>query len=264
MSLVIIRQTIRETLRQPALLFLLLIQLAFLGLLIAGLQLTYDQGTLISMRFFSGELDETEAHLFLRQVIPNIVFFLAVVTMFLLIVGTSSIFPDMLQDPLLGITLTKPITRNTLLTSKVLGVNLAVLIHLFSFALFIVLTLLLKTGGVLVTIPITIAFSLFLQFFVVSALAVLFAMVVENGMGVALLSLAVYFLLRPLFIGVDTTNTLLRMLIYAFPPFGDMEKMMREALSQNDIVFSIGLSYPLYIVVYLSIALFLFNRKDLR
>jgi len=264
MNLTVIKQTMQEALRQPAILFLLIIELAFLGLFIAGLHLKYEQGALISIKFLGSEFDETEAHFFLREAVPNIVFLLSNVMMFLLIVGTTPIFPDMLRDPILGISLTKPVTRNAFLLSKFAGANFAVLFNLVAFTFLIVLVLLFKTGGLLIASPMSGALWFFCQFFAVSAFAMLVAMLVENGMGVAVISLAVYFVLHPLFIAIEHGKSMTGIILSSlFPPIGDLGKLMRDTLFHNNPALDIPFRYPLYLLAYLCIAMILFNRKDL-
>ncbi len=261
----VIRQTIREAFAQPALLFSFIIMVALVGLFTFGISLDFQNDILVSMKLFGKEIEVTHLNTFFSSMLESMSNILSALLMFLFIVGSSYLYPSMLQDPLLGITLTKPISRTSLFLSKFAGFVLAVALSMILFSVFVWLILFSKSGGHVSGTVIIASMSFCFEFIVVFALCSLVAMIVENATGVALLGIGIYYVLSPLMASMDQApNLFTRTISLLLPPIGKLSIMTNEIIVNgpqfNPTLFLISLPY---VIIYLAIAVVIFNRKDL-
>ena len=153
MKTAIVRQTMVETARQAPVLFMLIIQAFLLAFIAFGITLHYELGNLVSIDILGKQAFDAQSNLVVRELTNSIINGFAAFLMFLFIIGSSSIYPDLLRHPLLGIILAKPISRRRLFFLKFIGV---VSFLVFDFVLFGALVtgiLYIKSGGIPLTSP---------------------------------------------------------------------------------------------------------------
>jgi ABC-type transport system involved in multi-copper enzyme maturation permease subunit len=261
----VIRQTIREAFMQPALLFAIIIEAAFVGLLTFGISLGFQNDVLVSMKFFGKEIHETLVNTFVSNLVESMVGLMSALLMFLFIIGSSFLYPSMLQDPLLGITLTKPISRTSLFFSKYAGFVLFVALSMILFSVAVWFILFSKTGGYVSDSVIVASVHFCFEFITVFAICSLLAMIVENASGVALLGIGTYYFLGPLMANTDNVhNPLITTISLVLPAIGKLSMITKDIVIHGDqpnpglLVVSFA-----YSVVYIAFAIIIFNRKDL-
>lgn len=122
MKTAIVGQTMAETARQAPVLFMLIIQAFLLAFIAFGITLHYELGNLVSIDILGKQAFDAQSNLVVRELTNSIINGFAAFSMFLFIIGSSSIYPDLLRHPLLGIILAKPISRRRLFFLKFIGV----------------------------------------------------------------------------------------------------------------------------------------------
>ncbi len=261
----VVKQTLREAFVQPAFLFVIIIEVAFIGLLTFGISLDFQNDVLVSMKLFGKEIDETLVNIFVSSLIETMVAPLTGFLMFFFIIGSSFLYPNMLQDPLLGVTLTKPISRTSLFLSKWVGLILLIALNMILFSVSVWFILLSKSSGHASASVILASIHFCFEFIIIFAICSLLAMIVENASGVSLLGIGIYYFLGPLMAGTDKLHNLVISIIsFLLPPIGKLSVTTKDIVVLGD-QFNPALlvvSFP-YVVVYLAIAIIIFNRKDL-
>jgi len=261
----VIRQTLREAFVQPALLFAIIVEVAFIGLLTFGISLDFENDILVSMKLFGREIDETLLNTFVSNLIENMVNLISALLMFLFIIGSSFLYPYMLRDPLLGITLTKPISRTSLFLSKYAGFILFIALSIILFSIAVWFILFSKSSGHVSDSVIVASISFCFEFIIVFSICSLLAMIIENASGVALLGIGIYYILGPLMANTDNVHNLVITIIsLLLPPIGQLSIITKDIVIlgvQSNLTLLV-VSFP-YVVVYLAIAIIIFNRKDL-
>lgn len=261
LSFPVIKQTSLSMLFQPTLLLASIVEIAVLLFLIFGIHFEVEQDTLLSIRLLGSEIDQIA--LFLHNIVPNFVSFLAQILMFLFIVGSSNLYPELLKDPLLGVMLTKPLSRVNLFLSKYVGMVLGVSINIVMFSLFFALILSIKHGGTLFISPVIGALAFLTQYIVISAICSLFAILTESVTAVAVLGVGIYFLLGPLLSSTEMSTALLVGISLIVPKTGKLMEATRELLMGGQADAQEFLIAAIPAVIFFTIAAVLFNRRDL-
>lgn len=266
MSITIIKHTFRETALQPALIFALIIETAVIGLFTFGLSFQFANDVLISINFFGKIMDETIVRSFVQNLIPSVFTLITAGLMFLFILGSSFLYPSLLRDPLLGVTLTRPISRATLFFSKFLGVVVFVALNVMLFSTIVWFILFLKTDGFISNHIFLSGFCFCFEFLVLFALCSLLAMIVESSSGAALFGLALYFWLGPILTdSVKAHSLLINIVSFMVPPIGALSLSTKNIIILGDqIQPSLLLASIPYIAISLGLAFALFQRRDLR
>jgi ABC-type transport system involved in multi-copper enzyme maturation permease subunit len=255
----------REALLQPALLFVIIVQIAFLGVLTFGISLQFENDVLMSMNFFGSKVDETLVNTLVSNLIESTVGLITALLMFLYIIGSSFLFPSMLRDPLLGVTLTKPVSRTSLFLSKYIGLILFIGLSIVLFSLALWLVLWSKSAGTVSDSLIVASLSFCLEFIIIFTICSLLALVVENASGVALLGIGIYYVIGPFMANTDKVKSLVLTIVsLLLPPIGKLSVMTKGIVGLDDQFNPtlVLISFP-YIVIYLAIASIIFSRKDL-
>lgn len=260
------KQTIREAFVQPALLFALIIQVAFVGVLTFGISLDFENNILVSMKLFGQPIDESLVNIFVGNLIESMVNLMTAVLMFLFIIGSSFLYPSMLQDPLLGITLTKPISRTSLFLSKYAGLILFIALNVILFSIAVWFILFSKSSGHVSDAVFVASISFCFEFIIIFAICSLLAMIVENASGVAVLGIGIYYFLGPLMANTDNMhNPVITTISLLLPAIGKLSIITKDIVIHGDqsnpglLVVSFA-----YSVVYIAFAIIIFNRKDLK
>ena len=258
----IINETFRTISLQPALLFALIIEAAILLFLIFGIQLEFENETLISIRMLGREFGEVTV--FLSYFLPSFARFVPLILMFLFIVGSAGLYCELLTEPLLGVILTKPLSRAKLFQSKFIGMFLAISANIVLLSVLISTILTSKMDGSLVVSPVAASFSFLGEFAILSACISLFAILTESTTAAVLLAMAFYFVLGPLLMNVEKTGNLILIIIsYLIPEFGKLAEVTQGLLLEKQVNLT-DFPYALLLAaIYFGFASFLFNRRDL-
>jgi len=258
----IARTTVRATILQPPLLLLVVVQVAIIAIIIFGVHLEYDEHSSLSATLFGREL--TEGDTFLRLFLPTITGFLTSAFMFLLIIGTSALIPEMLDDPLVSVILTRPISRTRLFLSSFTGMLIAVFANLIAFALILSLVLTAKGSSTPIIAPLLGSLCFAVEFLVVAACCTLCGLVTESANATAIVGIVLYFGLGPMITTVDQSgNSLLKALSYVIPPTGRLAAGTQKLLLGTSTVFPPLLSSLIPAFGYVAAATYLFHRRDL-
>ncbi len=263
-KIAIIKQTFRELLSQPIILGVIGIQVVSVLVLIFGVHLIYDQGTLISAKIFGSELEEGVALNLLNSISSLILFFIIL----LLVIGSSPIFAEFLRDPFIEIIFTKPISKTNVFLQKFLGVNLFALFDFLTFGSLITFVLIFKTGGAFIINPIVALLCQFLMLLFMSSVAAILGVIFENG------TVAIGFNVVLLFLGayLDSLKRsgilILSQISYLLPPFQKVTEVtgdvIKYSLSDVDIpLIPLVATFVIYSSIYFIVSLILFRRKEI-
>ncbi|MBI3578321.1 MAG: ABC transporter permease subunit [Ignavibacteriales bacterium] len=235
-------------------------------MIVFGLSFQFANDVLISINFVGKAMDETIVSTFIQTLVPSVFTLITSGLMFLFILGSSFVYPSLLRDPLLGVTLTRPISRAALFFSKFMGVMALVTLNVMLFSIVVWFILFLKTNGFISNHIFLSGFSFCFEFLIIFALCSLLAMIVESSTGVALLGLALYFWLGPVLADSEKAHSpLINVVSFMVPPIGALSLSTKNIIILGDqIQPSLLLASIPHIAISLILAFALFQRRDLR
>ncbi len=258
----VIKQTIREVYQQPPIVMVALIIIAVFFLLVFTFKVEFEGDVIVSMSFFGLSFDETKIDMG-YDFMTSIYNFLKHICMFLLFLQGSTLFVDTLKDPLLGIFLTKPVSRAGLLLSRYAGQIIAIFALLLISGIGITLILYFKMNGTVFLTPIYLSLLVSFIFITMFTFMGLLSIIFENSLAVAAIGILIYFALAPIILFAEMGGNQLVYLAYILPPVWKFLQQETNIINGNTInpdVFALAL---LYIVVYITLSIILFNRKDI-
>lgn len=261
----VITYTLREITRQPAFLLAIIVEVATIVFLVVGVRLEYEQDTLLGMTIVGREIGSDQIDYFILQILPAFTGLLHSALIFLFIVGTSHVYPELLQDPLLGITLAKPISRGGFFLSKFAGTSLAVFVNVLSYSFIIALILVGKgAAAALLALSPSISLTILYEFVLIAALCSFFALLVESTTAVAILGLTVYFILGPLVADVqESWGMVLKLISYLVPPTEALRVSGQATILGNKSLPLPSLHAVIYSIASLAAALYVFLKRDI-
>ncbi len=257
----IVKQTIREVYKHPFFALLSLIIVIFF-LLVFTFKVDYEGDVIVSMSLMGLSFDETQIDLG-YEAIKSIYHFFKSIFMFLLILQSSAIFVDTLKNPLLGIFLTKPVSRTGLLLSRYTGQIIAIFALLLISGIGIVLILYFKMNGTIFLTPIYISLLIFYIFVVLFTFMVFLSLILENSLAVAAIGILIYFLLGRFIFLAERLGGKVANLAYIFPPIWKHWALELDIIDGKAINPDILVLFLFYIVVYITLSIIIFNRKDI-
>lgn len=259
-----VKQTIREVYQQPPIILVYLIIAIVILLALFTFNVEYEGDVIVSMKFIGIEIDETQVgYVFIR----NICNLFKAAFMFLFILQSSTLFPDTLKNPLLGIILTKHISRTSLFLSKYLGQVIAIFSLLLALSVAIIFILFFKINGSIILMPLYFSLFVFLEFVAIFIIIVLLSLIFEKSLAVTIIGLMIYFILSPLFgqaekMGITFTSYI-AYISYMFPPLWEITNQSNNIIDGETINGSIFAISMLYVTIYSSISIYLFKRRDI-
>jgi ABC-type transport system involved in multi-copper enzyme maturation permease subunit len=184
--------------------------------------------------------------------------------MFLFILQSSTLFPDTLKNPLLGIILTKSISRAGLFLSKYLGQIIAIFSLLLILGIGIVFILFFKTNEAIVLMPIYVSIFVFFEFVAIFTFMAPFSLIFEKPLAITVIGIITYFVLIPSLISAEKMNIIFASYVsYIFPPILKLAIQTSDAIAGETIPESAFISSIVYIIIYISISIDLFKQKDI-
>ena len=263
MLLAFLSHTVKKTLSEPGVLFVLILQAAIIGFVAFGMSFEYHGTTLLSISLLGKEGFGGENLLVVRQMIEHFVQLGWGVFMFLVIIGTSPSFTELLRDPLLNILLTKKFSRTQLLLLRYFGIILVVGGLQLAFSSLMVLVLLLKTKIPFLWIISPLVAAPVMHFMTLAALAALLGILFEQPTAVTVVVLAAYFLSPVVSSAASLQDAWLRGAGYFFPPLASIDRYFFDTLLYRVQ----GLTPPFlsifYAAFYLVLASVIFKKRDL-
>jgi ABC-type transport system involved in multi-copper enzyme maturation permease subunit len=260
---IVIKQTIRENILQPAFLLTLIIQIAVIGILAFGVGLHYENGLLVSFDWFGGKIEE-QVHSFAETFASANYELVSSSLMFLFIIGCSFLYPELLRSPLLIVTLARPVSRASLFLSKFAGFSLLVFSAVIIFSLIVSAIFYEKSDGNIGGSLLLGSVSFCFEFITIFAICSLVGLLIENSMGTAVIAVALYFFLGPLVADAgEIQNPLLKVSLILLPPVGQLSRATQELVLSYRLNPDIYLLSLLYIAVILGVSTTLFHRRDI-
>lgn len=260
----IIKQTFRENIFQPTFIFVLIIELFLVTFVTLGLKLHYENNILVSVDLFGGSFEEN-VYTFIQTLLFTFFDLTNAVLMFLFILLASFTQAGLLNDPLLGITLTKPISRTQLFVSKFCGLTLLVATNIILFSLIMWLILSIKRGENLDMVTLVGAISFSYEFVVMLGIISLLALLVENPSAVTVITVAMYFYLGPLIASsANMENIFLTFVTWVIPPVGELHIATRNTVLMHQLTGRPYYFSTVYLVVLVFASIFLFNRREIK
>jgi ABC-type transport system involved in multi-copper enzyme maturation permease subunit len=263
MSFAFLKETMRNTLSQPALMFVFILQIAILAFIAIGLSFEYHNDILVSISVLGKEPLERESLFVLRRIVTDFVQFGWTIFMFLFIVGTSASFSELFKDPLLNILLTKKYSRSQLLFSRYIGVVTSIFMLQLIFSMLLISILFVKTGQGFWWLILPITMTPVLYFLILASLNGLLSILFENVTAAIVISLSIYYFNSFLTAGTLSHNPMLKILSSLFPPFSLINRIFIEYILYGASDMAFPFYCFIYATCYLFAAIILFKRRDL-
>jgi ABC-2 type transport system permease protein len=189
----------------------------------------------------------------------------------LAIFASSSFIPVMLEKGNIDLLLSKPISRTQLLLGKYFGGILVVFINISILIVGIWLIIFLKFS--IISFPFLFAiFTITFSFAVLYALIVLSGVISGNSMLGMMLSYMIYLIISPLlasrsiifqFIQSDFWQKIITFFYYILPKTSEIDKLTSGLVMNQTITnFQPVYSSFLFLVVVLSLSIYIFEKKD--
>lgn len=265
----IIKYNIQNLIINPVIILIYIIEVPVLLLLIFGVELNVENGIVTSLTILGRNIDEIGV--FINFIIPNMLSVYIFIHIFLYIISTASITQSIINSPIASIILTKNITREKYVVSQYISYNLFIFLHLLILGILIFVILYFKTGVPLlkeIFIPclrISILMSSYTMIFS------LLGVIINNETFIAAVGIIFLFYLSSRITNITIEDGLLFNIIkYLFPPILAFEGYNKSvdiesleytgdyALDLFRIVFNL-----FYILVYISITILIYKKKDL-
>lgn len=249
---------------QPLFLFVVLVELVMTLLMVFGFELEYEGEALVSMQLLGGSVRD-QLQVIIDSITSTSFTLTTHILMFLLILMSSSFYPDLLRNPLLSIVLTKPLSREALFLSRFAGllIPMSANILLFSAALSIVLFM--KGAGSVYASLMAGAVSFCVEFLLLFSFCAFLTMVVDHSFGTAVVAAGMYYLVGPLIANTDVSSPVVtRVFSFLLPPTGTLSRATRELVLDGSGNFGPLIAVLPYAALYIAGGAFLFHRKDLR
>lgn len=249
---------------QPLFLFVVLVELVITLLMIFGFELEYKGEALVSLQLLGGSV---------REQLPAIISSLTSssftltthILVFLLILMSSSFYPDLLQNPLLCIILTKPFSREVLFLSKFAGLFVTMSLNILFFSAAISIALFMKGAGSAYAPLMTGAVSFCIEFLLLFSFCAFLTMVADHSFGIAVVVSGMYYLVGPLISNTDASSpAVTKVISIILPPIGSLSRATREFVLHGSGDFGPLMTALPYAALYLGGGAFLFHRKDLK
>jgi hypothetical protein len=260
MNLSIVKESIRESMLQPAFIFVVIIEFFLVSLLLFGIQLDYQQHVLVSLKLFGKVFDGEDLSVFRNEITSNLTSFLASLLMFLFILTSSFVSLKSVNHPLVPVIITRPVTRTSFYFSNVGGAILAMVANVIAFSLLSSVVLLLKGGDWSFSL-IRASLSFSVEIVVVASLASLFSFTTGNSAASTILTIAVYYVLSPLMSrNLDAT---IRMVSYVVPNFWEITIQTKALVMGKEAIYVphiVGLVYAAFCQI---VCLTMFVRRDI-
>lgn len=258
-----VRHAAREVTRQTMFLFIGGIELVALLFLLFGFDLQKEDGIVVAIRLFGGTFP-VGAQAAIDTFIGAMFNLMTGILMFLLILIASSFSSELLRNPLVGIILTKPVSRRALFISRFSGLVGIVTSNIVVFGLFLALILNAESEGSTSFVLLSCALSFSLEFVVMLTLCSFLAMLADQPLVTSAIAIAFYYLVGPLIAEAQGTSGIFVWISSVLlPPIGNLSSSTRAIVFGKSVEAGAYLAVLPHSAIFLAISVFLFHRKDL-
>jgi len=258
-DLIIVKQNIKDILKNPVILFLLFLELIILLVTIFKLQIVYQDGRITYLKFFL-EYTEGEIETFGYQILVSTYGLFSAGIIFLLILQSSAFLPEWLNSSVLRLQLTRVNDRSKLFNSYFAGELVAVFLLLMILGVSLTLVISIKAGVFFTLLPVYLCFLIFFTSLSLFSLTLPISVLSRNSLINSLLCLLIYFLLIPSLKFYFSDSGWAGYLLYLFPPV--LRNTRLENLMEETYVVYLLVSIP-YILIYLQLGNYLFKRMEI-
>jgi ABC-type transport system involved in multi-copper enzyme maturation permease subunit len=263
MSFAYFKETIRNTVAQPAIIFIMILQIAIMMFVALGMSFEYHHDVLLSVSLLGRSPLEGEGLLVFRKIAENFIHLGWSIFMFLYIIGTAASFTEMFKDPLLNILLTKKHSRIQILCSRYYGIVASVLFLQVLFSLFIVLVFFLKTHLVFLWILLPMIIIPGVLFLVLTSLSGFLGIIFENSTVTMVITLVVYYFSEFFTSGALVPDPFLKFIAYLFPPLSSLDKIFIDLMIFRNTDGAFPYHCFVYAICYFAATIIVFKRMDL-
>lgn len=256
-SLVFIKNNVKNLLKSPGIVFISAFSIFIILLLVFKFDMGYKNGSIEYIEFFmkfeAGEIN-TSGYNLLRDV----VMMLRSMLLFLLILQSSTLYPDLINNSIAKLILSRNIKRSELIWSFYFSELIAVFTILIITGTSIALIILIKSGGYVTILPVYICIIVFLIFVALFSIITIISILTKNSLITTILGIIFFFFLIP-FLSFDTLSTI-QFLRYIFPPVL-IERGLY--LKQGGELLSILIVSLIYAYLYVKLAIYLFEKMEI-
>ncbi len=259
----IIKHTVREVYSQAPIILVWLITLVILLVLIFSFNVEVKGEEIVSMRLIGISIDESEFETFGIGLLSDLYEFFKIVFMFLFIMQSSALFHSLLKNSLLGIILTRSVSRTKLIISVFLGETFAILLLLGTLTTGVVTILFFKTGLVF-PLPFYICCLLFYEVVSMLALLMFLSLIIKDFLAISVSGVLIYFLLLPLLQNAHKMKIVIASYIkILFPYITELRYQFNNLIYNDPVAWNMLIYNLLYVILYTAFATYIFNKQDI-
>jgi len=255
----IIKQNIKDILKNPVILFLLFLELLILIITAFELKIIYQEGKITYLKFFS-EFTDAEIETLGYQLIISVYGLFSAGIIFFLILQSSAFLPEWLNGSILKLQLTRVNNRSKLFNSYFMGELIGVFLVLMTLGVGMTLVISFKAGSFFTLLPVYLCFLIYFVSISLFSLTLPISILSRNSLINSILCILVYFLLIPSLMFYFSDSEWGKYLLYLFPPA--LSELRVYNLSAETNVVYILMSIP-YILIYLQLGSFLFKKMEI-
>lgn len=256
-NLAFIKDNVRNLLKSPGIVFVSGFLFFIIFLWVFKFDMSYKNGSVEYIEFFV-KYEAGEINTFGYNLLQNVVIMLSSTILFLLILQSSTLYPDLINNSMAKLILSRNIKRSELIWSFYFSELITVFTILMISGISIALIILIKSGGYVTILPIYICVIVFLIFVALFSIITLISILTKNSLITTILGIISFFFLIP-FLLSDALSAI-QFLKYIFPPV----LMERELyLKQGSEFFSIVIVSQIYAYLYIKLAIYLFEKMEI-
>jgi len=261
MAMSVLARSFRATLLQPAFLFCLSLEAGIVAFLLFAVDLVVDHGAVVAVTIAGSK--PLGIAVFVRQMLPLFSGGLLSAVIFLFMLVGSGLVPDLLNDPVLPIVLTKRVSRRRLYLLHLLGAGAAFGAGavILSFGICVVVSAKAGTSFFWHACAGAALFGVLLLVFL--SLASLFGMFLKNATTTLLLLLGLHFVISPLLTSVRSSHeALVDAALLVIPATSTLQAMVSDLFLGNPGQPAALVQPVLVVIVCLAAGGELFHRRD--
>lgn len=256
-NLAFIKNNVKNLLKSSGIVFVSAFLFFIIFLWVFKFDMSYKNGSIEYIEFFM-KFEAGEINTFGYNLLRDVVMMLGSTLLFLLILQSSTLYPDLINGSMVKLILSRNIRRSELIWSFYFSELITVFMILMIFGTSITLVILIKSGGYVTIFPIYICTIVFLIFVALFSIITLVSIITKNTLITTILGIISYFVLVP-FLLSDMLSTI-QFLKYIFPPV----LIERELhLKQGGEFFSIAIVSLIYAYLYVKLAIYLFEKMEI-
>lgn len=256
-NLVIVKHNVKNLFKSPGILVMSIFLLFIILLFGFKFDMNYRDGSIEYIEFFL-RIEAREMDALSYNVFRDMVGMFSAVIVFLLILQSSTLYPELINSSMIRLILSRNIKRNELLWSFYFSELFTVFTILMFFGIIITLIILIKSGGYITVLPIYICVIMFLIFVALFSIIAPVSILTKNSLLTTVFGIILFYLLIPLLM-TDALSSI-QFLKYIFPP----ALIERELYLKQDIeIIPIAVVSFIYAYLYIKLAIYLFEKMEI-